>query len=500
MKRTLLFGGLTLWASLSAFAQADEFDALAAAATDQPAQASSWGALKWSGDQEFAYRLGAYDPATRTGPLVDGKLSGEYKLGDLKVVAAGQVRNNEFVPGETAVFYSPGSFKFGLGWQEFSWGVADKKNPTDTLNARDYRYGADASRLVNPAATVAWYPQSWMSVEAVYEPWKVESKYPTNFAASTQAGLIDAKAKLVSKGLGPLLTGYNPSASAESTKEDFSNPVAGGRVNFFLSGVDLGFSYLYDRDSFYTPVVTMGSFASGTFQLPTKVELVYKRLHRFGLNAKTTIDKYGFWVESAYNKTEASSADSYDNRHDSIDWTLGSDFNFGPASAYYVNVQYAGTWVMDYDAATLKDYTSDLTSAQLADAAFMAKRTYRSLVQSEGNQTEQLMNTATISLKFPLADELVTPNFSAAAIVPWNYDDTKATRIASAYFKPEVDFKPVDGVHILFGADLVYGWVKKAGSSDVSLDTATDKLGIYTPQNSVYVKVDYQWNGSLGSN
>jgi hypothetical protein len=524
MKRTILFGALVSLALLPAFAQdaSSDFDAPAAAADSTAAPAFHWGSLKYSGDQEFSWRFGAYDPANRTGGSMDSKMAGEYKLDGLKVVAAGQVQENEFVPGETAAFYTLGPVKFGVGYQEFSWGVADKKNPTDTLNARDYRFSPNADRLVNPAASVAVYPADWMSLEAVYEPWKEQSKYPTDFQASTLVGLMAEKQQLVAgvqkkiddyiaaggtssdstylqlAGAKSLLSStYQPKVTAEGTTRDLSSPVYGGRVNFFLPSLDLSVSYLYDRDAFYTPVVTMASYVSGQFVLPAQIDLVYKRIHRFGLDAKTTIDRYGLWLEAAYNKTEASSTDAYDNRHDNLDWTLGGDFNFGPGSAYYVNLQYAGTYVIGYDASTVKDYNN--VNPTLTDLSYMTRMTYRSMTQMLGSQSEQLMNTLTGNIKFPLADATVTPSFSGAVIVPYTYDDTNATRIASAYLNPEIDWAPVDGVHVLFGADLAYGWVKNSGSSDITLNTTTDKMGLYTTDNNLYVTVKYNWNGSLGA-
>jgi len=527
MKKFLLAGAFAALALFPAAAQdaSSDFDALAGGASDDAAPAASLGTLKWSGDQEFAWRFGAAEAPTRTGGSVDGTLSGEYKLGDLKVVGAGTVRNNEFVVGETAAFYSVGPVKVGLGYQEFSWGLADKKNPTDTLNARDYRFGADAPRLVNPAATIAVYPADWLSVEAVYEPYKEMSTFPKDFRASTQAGLSAAASALNGKFAGAVAaynaaTGssltyspYTPSTTAEVVTRDFSNPVYGGRANFFLPGVDLSLSYLLDRDTYYTPSVTMTSVSvanavlagnpavpgTSTFWVPGKIDLTLKRIHRIGVNAKTTIDRYGLWLETAYNLTEDHGGTDDGIRNDKLSWTTGLDFNFGPSSAYYLNVQYAGEWVLGYDAATLKDYKADPTTTQLADQAYMTKRTYRSLTQSLGSETEELMNTLTASVKFPLEDNLVTPSLSGAVILPYNYDDTVQTRVASAFFKPEIDVMPADGVHVLFGADLAYGWVKKAGSSDIVQDTAMDKLGVYTPQNNLYIKVQYKWNGSVGN-
>ncbi len=501
MKRTTVLWAMALLALAPAGAQdatdsSSDFDSLAAPAADTATPKFDWGTLKYSGDQELSWRWGAYDPATRTGGMVDSKMSAEYKRGDVKVVAAAQVRNNEFVPGETAVFYAPGTLKFGLGYQEFSWGVADKRNPTDTLNARDYRYGVDAPRLVNPAASVSWYPASWVSIDVVYEPWKEQSKYPTDLVGKTSAGLSAAATKL--KASVPYYAAYNPTVTADTNNQDTSQPVYGARTNFFIPGLDLSLSYVYDKDPFYTPVVTMKSYSG--FWAPQKVDLVYKRIHRLGIDAKTTVEQFGFWLESAYNITEASASDAYDNRHNSLDWTLGMDFNYGPGSVYYVNFQYVGEYIFNYDASTNSDYQSNPVAAQLMDQNYMSRQTYRSLVQSLGTQTEQWTNGFTVSAKWPLDDELITPGIDAAVALPVSYDTTKATRYASGYFKPQVDYKPIDSLHILFGAELNYAWVKNSGSDSVSLDTANDRIGVYTPQNNVFVKVDYKWNGTLTGN
>lgn len=520
MKRMLVLGAVAALSWMPAWAEdaSSDFDALAG---DAPAaeEASQAGVFKWSGDQEFSARLVDENDLSRVVGAVEGGLSAEYSLGDWKAAAAAQVRDGEFFPGETYLQWAPGAFKVAAGLMEFSWGLADANNPTDTLNARDYRFGAEAERLVNPAVAVSWYPADWVSFDAVYEPWKQASQFPKDFQANTQAGLSSSSSALKTSlsqaaayytGLGQttvaaqytalynlLNASYSPSATAEESEAGFDQPVYGGRANFFLPGVDLSLSYVYDRDAYYTPVVTMKKY--GTLWLPESVDLVVNRIHRLGLNAKTTIDRYGLWFEGAYNITEDASGNDVAVRDNKLAWTTGLDFNWGPGSAYYVNVQYAGSWIPGYDDTYLSDYTADPTSAQLADKDYMTERTYRSLVQSLGAETEEWLHGATVSVKFPLADATVTPTFSGAVMVPVGYDDTEKTRLASAYLNPELDLAPADGIHVLFGADLAYGWVKTSGSSEVTLDTTTDKLGVYTPLNSVYLKVQYKWNGSLGN-
>jgi len=484
MKRILIVGALAALVFGSVWAEdaASDFDSLAAAPAADASNdtaAFDWGTLKWSGDQNFSWRWGAAENPTRTGGLVDGELTGEYKWNDLKVTGAAAVKNGEYTPGETLVTWAPGTFKVSAGLSEFSWGVADANNPTDTLNSRDYRFGASAERIVNPAVTTAWYPADWVSLEAVFEPWKEAPKFPTDFGASVRSSFAS----------------YGTVVTVSDDAKDGSKPVYAGRANFFLQGLDLSFSYVYDRDSYYTPVITTVAVpASGNAYLPSKIELVRKTVQRVGVNAKTTVDRFGLWFEGAYNITEDPTSTDYAIRDNKLAWTTGFDFNWGPGSAYYVNLQYAGSWIPGYDSSAVSALGSGVFVKATAEKYY-----YRKLLNSLGSETEEWLHGATYSLKFPLNDATITPTLSGAVMVPFGYDNSEKTRIASAYFKPELDVMPADGVHLLFGAELSYGWIKKAGSEDVTLDTSTDKLGIYTPQNAVYIKVNYKWNGSLSA-
>jgi len=125
-------------------------------------------------------------------------------------------------------------------------------------------------------ASLAFYPADWLSLEAVYEPWKEMSKFPKDFRAQTQAGL-DASASTLKTTLAPGIAAlgtvspagatavstsfasFRTNVTAESTDRNLSTPVYGARANFFLPGVDLSLSYVYDRDTYYTPQASMVS-------------------------------------------------------------------------------------------------------------------------------------------------------------------------------------------------------------------------------------------------
>ena len=219
------------------------------------------------------------------------------------------------------------------------------------------------------------------------------------------------------------------------------------------------------------------------------VALKRERIHRIGLDAKTTVGKFGIWTEAAYDITESSGSDDYANRRSKLDYVVGTDFNFGPNDVGYLNFQYIGTWIPGYD----DSFYADLNAGKITDLAEVYER---ALVESLGLDTEGLLQGCTANLKYELADATFTPQLTAVFAVPFIYDDTEAKRYCSFALNPELDIKPVDSFHIKLGADLAYALVKPAGE-DLQLDTSTDKIGVYTPSNNVYIKILYKWSYDL---
>lgn len=385
-------------------------------------------------------------------------------------------------PLENYVSWSPANYKLSFGYQIFSWGVADRKNPTDNLNPKDYTVGVNPDKIPVLAADAVWYASDKLSVEGVAIPLKPVSQYPEDFA-----GLIESKAKLLSQTVSP---------SYENSSEP-KNLVAGAKVNYNSSGVDLSLDYLYDIDQFYTPeisTVATGLPAGYPQYKMSTVMLERKRIHRFGGDAKTTIGKFGLWLESAYSLTGNDGSDDYSARKSRLDYTLGGDVNYGPNDTFYVNVQYIGTWIPGYD----KDFnaTADIKDIYTTQAAAL-EYYQRAMVNSLGLETEGLMQGVTCNMKWELADALVTPQVTTVYTMPFMYDKTNETRYGALVVNPEVDLKPVDSFHIKFGADLYYAWHKVTGNDKITLDTASNAIGAYTPSNNVYLKVEYKWNANV---
>jgi hypothetical protein len=500
----------------------------AAADTAAPAAASgSLFSLNLAGSHEFGYRFPVYsDDFDYQGEMKSPYLSDEFDLTvqdkDIKLVSNWNATlrplaadaNGEYGSWdklvraralENYVSWSPSGFKLAAGYQIFSWGVADKKNPTDNLNPRDYTVGVNADKIPVLAADAVWYPVDAVSIEGVFEPSSQKSIYPVDFAAEIPARVFYGQKMISATAAGPD-SSKSGSVDYDPLTLEPKNAIAGGKVNYRSSAVDLSLSYLYDVDPFYTPSITTvvepvagAPAAYGlNFTRVSSISLERDRIHRFGLDAKTTLGKFGLWTEAAYSLTQNDgSSDDYAYRRSKLDYVVGTDISFGPDDSGYLNLQYIGTWIPGYDDSFYSDYVGGQPDkTKVGNQAYMQSYYERALVNALGLDTEGLLQGATINLKYEFAKGAVTPQLTAVYVMPFLYDDTLVTRYGSLDLNPEIDIMPVDSFHIKVGADLAYSWVKPTGES-VRLDTTTDKIGIYTSSNNVYLKILYKWNYEL---
>jgi hypothetical protein len=471
--------------------------------------------LNLAGSHEFSYHFPAYDRSySYDGTITAPSLSNEFDITlqdkEIKLVsdwngtlwplvadAKGEYGSwGQLIrarPLENYVSWNPSGFKLAAGYQMFSWGVADKYNPTDNLNPRDYTVGVNADKIPALALDAVWYPSDAISVEGVFEPSAQTSIYPVDFASETDAG-----ASSVSTMIAQLAYLKGASYNVTDTIADSpvalkpENAIAGGKINYRSSVIDVSLSYLYDIDPYYTPVistvVTPTSVTSAN--VVSTITLERKRIHHFGLDAKTTLGKFGLWTEAAYNLTQNDgSSGDYATRKSNLNYVVGADFNFGADDSGYLNLQYIGTWIPGYD----DSFYRDLAAGKITDPQEAYER---ALVNSLGLATEGLIQGATVNLKYEFGKGVVTPQLTAVYARPFLYDDTKETRYGSLALNPEIDLMPVDSFHIKVGADLAYAWVKPAGG-DLQFDTTTDKVGIYTTSNNVYLKILYKWSLDL---
>lgn len=488
--------------------------------------------LKLSGEHEFGFHFPVYDDAMDyTGeiksPAARNLLGVEIQEGSVKLVTQwhldflanpGELNDQgqpgdwngvtRIRPGENYLSWSTDAFKLAAGYQVFAWGVADKVNPTDNLNPRDYTVGVNADKIPLLAMDAIWYPTPSISLEAVFAPFEQADRWPIVWGNQIPDLLFNGK----SFNFATLSTEEVPHDRLvinDPMEYKPENLLAGGKVNFRSSAVDFSLSYLYDFDPFFTPVFTTATepvLFTGTenstgkdFVRVASVDLERKRIHRFGVDAKTTLGIFGLWAEGAYSLTEHEVDDSGPAaRRSRLDYVLGMDFSYGPNDTYYANIQYVGSWIPGYNSSFGSDYVGGLPQTDKAgDLAYMTEFYQRALVDKFGLDNQGMLHGLTLNLKFELLDALLTPQLTLAYFKPFDYDDSQETRYGSLALNPELDFKPVDSFHVKLGADLYYAWVKKSGEDDVSLDTKTDRLGIYTPSNNVYIQLEYKWTHEI---
>jgi hypothetical protein len=377
-------------------------------------------------------------------------------------------------PLENALYYSTSAFKLGLGWQYFSWGVADEINPTDYLNARDFRYGAKDKKIPSFAGSVAWYPSDEWSLEGVIEPRFQASRFGVSWAGQIPDEAFAGGARSVAVD--------EPSNGAESFTGAF-------RARYFGSDLDVSASYLYGWDRFYTPEI--GVSDHGGAYVIDSVTLERRRIHRFGLDAKCVVGKYGVWAEGAYSMPETA-GDSWTRRRPELSWVAGFDFNFGATDEHYANVQYFGTYIPGYDASYHTDYANGLPDAgSYGDQRYMRKYYYRSLVQGLGLQTERLLQGIAGTVELSFLEGRVKPTLDYTGYIPVGYDDAKVTRYGSLILMPKLVLLPIDALRVTIGSEMAWSWIKENGGS-VKLDK-TDKIGQMTDDNRVYLEIAYSW-------
>ncbi len=399
-------------------------------------------------------------------------------------------------PLENSIIISPWKFKFGAGFQYFTWGTADTLNPTDNINARDYTMGPNFEKMSILSGFISFAPVNFFSIEAIYVPFAAETIYPIDFV-----GYIEEPIKEI-----------NPAAEVSTIlpKFDPSSFKLGGKASFYFQYADFSFSYLYDLDPFYTPRFSTTKQVTGVTPdayifMPESVDLVRNRLHRIGADFKTTVDRFGIWAEICYTMTEDYTFSDYTQRNPQLEWVAGFDFNYGYDNQFYFSFQYTGRFAFLYDDTYDSDYSSstiitgeELPFQQGKDESYYSKYYYRQTVNQLGNIREALMQGVVLKMDFPVTVNSITlkPGFATAYYLPLIYDHTNVTRYGSLYVNPEFSVSPMESLTFAVGADLFFSWVKKKGKDTVEIDYL-DTLGVYNPSSSVYFMVKYNWGFNL---
>ena len=471
----------------------------AAAGSPQEAPAAAPAATQWSlsGEQSSTYHLPILrDPLDYSGVLLSPSVVNELRLGasvggvkmvsdwrvslwplgapptasNAALLAAGPAqitlapRDNYLEVGSGTLFLQAGSFVD-------SWGAADGVNPTNNINPVDYSRVLAPESLPSLLVRAVYYPVRPLSLEGVFEPYKGQDLFPVSVLASIPASLFPSSE----------ITVRNPPL-------DLASAVYGAKVTYYGAALDLSVSYLNDIDPYYTPDIAYTSYVDRS------LTLVRKRIQRFGADAKSSIGSFGVWVEACYSLTQDPGMTSSSIRNPFLSWTAGSDVNYGPGGAFYLNFQYTGRYIFGYDRSFSADYPGGAPDpVKLAtDPAYATEYYARALSSSLGDQTEGLLSGFILRSDFPLANGRWTPGLTSAYYLPSLYDWSGEIRYGSLVLEPRIDLVPSDAVTLTLGSQLIWSWKRDVGSTTIALDTA-DRIGMWHDQSNVYTKLDLKW-------
>lgn len=407
---------------------------------------------------------------------VDGVVSQTGRIEDIL-----QVR-----PLENSLALSPWKFNIEMGYLYHTWGTADKFNPTDNLNPVDYSLGIDKEKLAVLSAKVEFFPVDFLSLEAVYIPFLANNIYPFDYTAELKERLQTDNVTLKEAAFDP---------------KTFS---LGGKVNFYLQYADFSFSYLYGMDRYLTPEFTLTPVTAGPATLFYNVgslELKRKRVHHFGADFKTNVDRFGIWAELCYTMSEDYLMNRDDLKNHKLAWTTGFDFNYGPDDKFYMNFQYFGTYVPGYYSSLSNDYKETTLGGQELPYETMKEKSYyesyynRALTEYLGGNTSGLEMGLAFNMKFPfdVGHLSFEPSLTASYMIPIIYDRDARINYGSLFIKPEFIFSPLDALDIVIGADLYYSWKSKKGSSQVEIDDES-LMGMFHKDSNIYFAVNYRWS------
>ncbi|MFC1713176.1 DUF1302 family protein [Candidatus Poribacteria bacterium] len=328
---------------------------------------------------------------------------------DASMFASFNAVKNHILPSRTGIElreaylqYAAESWDLRAGRQIIIWGKADGVQITDVISPLDYTefLAQDYDDIRMPVDALKFrYLRDQMTVELVWTPVFQSSILPV--------------------GDNPWAIGMDVPDDMEIYHEDpvvperkLGNSEIGGKVSFYLPGIDLALSSLYTWDKF--PVMNQ----TLTEALDTKyltIQPEHNRLTFVGIEFSTTYRSFVFRGESAlYTGQYFEPQDLSDGlfRKKTINWLLGVDWY--PGGGWTLSAQFADFFILDYD-------------------------------EKIGNDRHEMQPTFSIS-KSLLRETLTLSTFGYVGI-----NDSEL------FNRSSVDYELTDGLHLEAGIDFFAG-------------------------------------------
>ncbi len=228
-----------------------------------------------------------------------------------------------------------------IGRQRIAWGTADKINPTDNLNPLDLEDIWDFGRhLGSNGIRIDGYIKDF-NISYAFIPRFTPALLPKNGLYTNYSNII----------LPPNINPVNITNATTLPDYNIKNAIHGLRLKRNIFNFDLSMSYVYGRDCLpilnYTTIIPQDTFGNVNIYN----ELVFPKMHIFGMDLAGAIGDIGLWAEGGLFLPESINyqidlsqigmgvIDSLilDNKP-YIKFVIGSDYTF--KNGIYINLQY----------------------------------------------------------------------------------------------------------------------------------------------------------------
>jgi len=263
---------------------------------------------------------------------------------DASIFASFNAIKNHIIPSrdgfelrEAYLQYAAESWDLRLGRQLIIWGKADGVEITDLISPKDYTefLAQDYDDIRMPVDAIKFrYLRDQMTAEFVCvpvfqpailpgddSPWALGGEIPDDVEISYEDPLIPEK--------------------------KLENSEIGGRLLFYLPGIDLAFSSLYTWNK--TPVISQTETEeSGTKHLSIRAE--HHRLAFVGFGFSVPYGSFVFRGESAFSTGRRFEPEDPDDglfKKNTLNSLLGVDWY--PGSEWTLSAQFAHHFILDYD-------------------------------------------------------------------------------------------------------------------------------------------------------
>jgi hypothetical protein len=289
---------------------------------------------------------------------------------------------------EAYMDYQAEKWDIRIGRQIIVWGKADGVQITDVISpmdlteflARDYddiRMPVDALKFrylrEHTNFEFIWVPVFQAAIiPSGNNPWAVKTEFPADLNVTYENPLIPEK--------------------------KFKNSEIGGKISFYLPGIDLALSSLYTWDKF--PVMNQTRIDDNNLSIRAE----HHRLTFVGLEFSLPCHEFVLRGEAAYYKGKYLEPATLDDRlmqKNTINWLLGLDWY--PGGNWSLSAQFADNFILDYDKKINNDKHNMISTLSISKKLLRETLTLSSFAYI-GINNQDIFDRS--SIDYALTDEL----------------------------------------------------------------------------------------------